>query len=72
MNYDRSPAQPDRHVKLVPIRQLFDNSGNQVCDLGFETCHFYVVARGSFGASCNHCQRGIPYNKPHRLCPVIQ
>ena len=65
--------QVDRNIKLVPIRQLFDYEGNQVCNLGSETCHFYVLPAtgGLCGASCNHCQRGIPNNKPHRLCPVI-
>lgn len=60
-------------TKLVPIRQLFDISGNQVCDLGHETCHFYVQPiSNAHSASCNHCQRGIPNNKPHRLCPVLK
>ena len=60
-------------IKLVPIRQLFDHEGNQVCNLGSETCHFYVLPAtgGLCNASCNHCQRGIPNNRPHRLCPVL-
>ncbi len=66
--------QPEPGVKMVPIRQLFDHEGNQVCNLGHETCHFYVLPKsgGLCGASCNHCQRGIPDNKPHRLCPVLR
>lgn len=66
-------AQNEPGVKMVPIRQLFDHEGNQVCNLGSEMCHFYVLptSGGLCGASCNHCQRGIPDNKPHRLCPVI-
>ena len=67
----KKPEPAAWHIKLVPIRQLFDDSGNQVCDLGTETCHFYVTERDLVGGSCNHCQRGIPDNKPHRLCPVI-
>lgn len=67
-------AHTEPGVKMVPIRQLFDHEGNQVCNLGSETCHFYVFPQtgGLCGASCNHCQRGIPNNKPHRLCPVLK
>jgi|688.fasta_scaffold16674_15 hypothetical protein len=65
-------AQPEPGVKMVPIRQLFDANGIQVCDTGHESCHFYVPAIvPNFSASCNHTQRGIPDNKPHRLCPVL-
>ena len=66
-------AAKEPGVKMVPIRQLFDHEGNQVCNLGHETCHFYVLPNtgGTAGAACNHCQRGIPNNKPHRLCPVL-
>ena len=66
-------AAQEPGVKMVPIRQLFDHEGNQVCNLGLETCHFYVMPNtgGTVGAACNHCQRGIPNNKPHRLCPVL-
>jgi hypothetical protein len=61
----------DRHIKLVPIRQLFDESGNQVCSTSDESCHFLVSAVApNYETFCNHCQRGIPNNKPHRLCPV--
>ena len=61
----------DRHIKLVPIRQLFDELGNQVCSTSEESCHFLVPAISpNYVAACNHCQRGIPDNKPHRLCPV--
>lgn len=69
----QSLTVPDASICMVPIRQLFDHEGNQVCSLGDETCHFYVLPKsgGLCGASCNHCQRGIPNNKPHRLCPVL-
>lgn len=68
----KKAAQPEPGVKMVPIRQLFDANGIQVCDTGHESCHFYVPAIvPNFSASCNHTQRGIPDNKPHRLCPVL-
>ena len=69
----KNTSAPWPGTKLVSIRQLFDHEGNQVCNLGHETCHFYVLptSGGLCGASCNHCQRGIPNNKPHRLCPVL-
>ena len=59
-------------IKLVPIRQLFDDNKNQVCDTRHESCHFYVAEQlPNYSASCNYCQRGIPDKKPHRLCPVL-
>lgn len=62
----------DRRIKLVAIRQLVDAGGKQVCKTDGEACHFYVEPRPNYGASCNHCQRGIPDNRPHRLCPVLE
>jgi hypothetical protein len=61
-------------IVMVPIRQLFDAEGKQVCDTGDETCHFLVKTESlNFTAIyCNHCQRGVPNNKPHRLCPVLK
>ena len=59
-------------VVMVPIRQIYDAIGGQACFHEGETCHFYVAApTPNFMPSCNHCQRGIPNNKPHRLCPVF-
>ena len=53
---------------MVHIRRLFNVAGTQVCDTESETCHFYVSGPNP---SCNHCQRGILDNRPHRLCPVL-
>ena len=55
-------------IKLVAIRVLFNEQGNQACDTGDETCHFYVSFQG--GHWCNYCQRDITNSVPHRLCPL--
>jgi hypothetical protein len=58
---------------LLPTRQLFDDSGNHVCHTGREACVFYTPARlPGLSGSCKHAQRGIPDNKPHRLCWFLE
>ena len=53
--------------------QLFDADGQQVCRTATETCVFYVPEnQPRYNAGCDHCDRGIINDKPHRLCPVLK
>lgn len=52
--------------------QLFDATGQQVCPTATETCRFYeVIHTDNIINGCSYCERGIPDNRPHRLCPAV-